>query len=101
MLRFLRIAAGLLLAGAMTSQPAQAQWGYGAWGWGGWGEQTPASAYLNGLGRYAMGAGIYNYDTALANQINTQTAMQLNDYMAQVAHESAFIHHARVHQEFL
>ena len=27
--------------------------------------------------------------------------MQLNDYMAQVAHEAAFMHHARVHQEFL
>jgi hypothetical protein len=48
-----------------------------------------------------MGAGIYNYDTALANQLNAQTAMQLNDYMAQITHESAFIHHARAHQEFL
>jgi hypothetical protein len=89
------------LACALTSQSAQAQWGYGGWGWGGWGGESPESAYLNGLGRYAVGAGIYNYDTALANQINTQTAMQFNDYMAQVAHESAFIHHARAHQEFL
>jgi hypothetical protein len=101
MLRFLKVAAGLLLACALTNHPARAQWGYGAWGWGGWGEQTPESAYLNGLGRYAVGAGIYNYDTALAYQINAQTAMQLNDYMAQVANESAFIHHARVHREFL
>ena len=48
-----------------------------------------------------MGAGIYNYDTAMANQINAQTYTQLNDYWATVAHEAAFLHHARVHQEFL
>ncbi len=103
MLRFLKVAAGLLLVCAMTSHPARAQWSYGGWGWGGWGAggQTPAGAYLNGMGRYAVGAGVYNYDTALANQINAQTAMQLNDYWAQIAHESAFIHHARTHQEFL
>ena len=47
------------------------------------------------------GAGIYNYDTAMANQINAQTYTQLNDYWATVAHEAAFLHHARVHQEFL
>jgi hypothetical protein len=48
-----------------------------------------------------MGAGVYNYDTAVANQINAQTWTQLNDYWATVAHEAAFMHHARVHQEFL
>ena len=52
-------------------------------------------------GQYLIGAGIYNYDTALANQLNAQTAMQVNDYMAQVAHEAAYMHHARTHQEFL
>lgn len=101
MLRFVKVLPALALAFAVTGQPARAQWGYGGWGWGGWGGQTPAGAYLNGMGRYAVGAGIYNYDTALANQINTQTFMQLNDYMAQVAHEAAFMAHARVHQEFL
>jgi hypothetical protein len=103
MLRFSRVFAGLLLLCALTGHPARAQWSYGGWGWGGWGAggQTPAGASLNGMGRYAAGAGIYNYDTAMADQINAQTATQLNDYMAQVAHEAAFIHHARVHQEFL
>jgi hypothetical protein len=104
MLRFLKVAACLTLVLAVTGRAAQAQgWGYGGWGWGGWGEagQTPEGAYLNGLGRFAIGAGIYNYDTALANQINAQTFMQLNDYMATVAHEAAFMHHARVHQEFV
>jgi hypothetical protein len=101
MLRFVKVLPALALAFAMTGQTARAQWGYGGWGWGGWGGETPAGAYLNGMGRYAMGAGVYNYDTALANQLNAQTYMQLNDYMAQIAHESAFLHHTRVHQEFL
>ncbi len=102
MLRFLKVTASLILVSAMTGQTARAQWSYGGWGWGGWGGgQTPQGAYLNGLGRYAVGAGIYNYDTALANQLNAQTFTQLNDYWAQVAHEAAFMHHARAHQEFL
>jgi hypothetical protein len=103
MLRVLKAAASLMLVFAMTGQAAHAQWNYGGWGWGGWGAggESLEGSYLNGLGRFAVGAGIYNYDTALANQLNAQTAMQLNDYMAQVTHESAFIHHARVHQEFL
>jgi hypothetical protein len=101
MLRFLKVMPALALAFAMTGQTARAQWAYGGWGWGGWGGETPEGAYLNGLGRYAVGAGIYNYDTALANQINAQTWTQLNDYWATVAHEAAFLHHARVHQEFL
>ena len=100
MLRSLRVVAGLVLVSAMATQPARAQWSYGGWGWGGWG-QTPEGAYLDGLGQFAVGAGIYNDETALANQINAQTFMQLNDYMAQVAHEAAFMHHARVQQEFL
>lgn len=103
MIRTLKTAAGLMVLLATTAPSAHAQgWGAGGWGFGGWGGgQTFAGAGLTGLGRYAVGAGIYNYDTALANQINTQTAMQLNDYMAQITHESARFHAARVHQEFL
>ncbi len=103
MTRALKSAACLMVLLATASTSAQAQgWGAGGWGFGGWGGgQTIEGANLNGMAHYAMGAGIYNYDTALANQINTQTAMQFNDYMAQITHESAFIHHARVHQEFL
>lgn len=102
MIRFSRVVGGLMLALAVTGQPARAQWSYGGWGWGGWGGgQTPEGAYLNGMGRYAVGAGIYNYNTALANQVNAQTYTMLNDYWATVAHEAAFLHHARAHQEFL
>ena len=61
---------------------------------------TPESAALEGAGHYAMGAGMYNLDTAQARSINAQTAMQWNDYVAQVTHESAQIHAARVHSEF-
>jgi hypothetical protein len=101
MLRVLKAAAALLLALTMTGQVAHAQWGYGGWGWGGdWGA-TPYSADTAANGRFLVGAGIYNYDTALANQINAQTAMQVNDYMAQVTHEAAFMHAARRHEEFL
>jgi hypothetical protein len=87
---------------SMSGREARAQWGYGygGWGWGGWGAATPESAALQGAGYYAMGAGMYNLNTAQAMSINAQTAMQWNDYVAQVTHESARIHEMRVHNEF-
>jgi hypothetical protein len=91
---------GLCLIVSMTGREASAQWGYGGWGWGGWGAATPESAALQGAGYYAMGAGMYNLNTAQANQINAQTASMWNDYVAQVTHESARIHAMRVHNEF-
>ncbi len=103
MLRLMRIALGLALILSMTGREARAQWGYGGWGYGGWGGggSTPQSAALQGAGYYAMGAGIYNYDTAMANNINAQTAVYLNNAWAQATHEDAMIHAARVHKEFL
>jgi hypothetical protein len=92
---------GLCSILSMSGREARAQWwGYGGWGWGGWGAATPASAALQGAGYYAMGAGMYNLNTAQAANINAQTAMQWNDYVAQVTHESARIHAMRVHNEF-
>jgi hypothetical protein len=85
----------------MTGRDARAQWGYGGWGWGGWGATTVGSAARQSAGYYAMGAGVYNLDTAQARSINADTAMRYNDYVAQVTHESARLHAARVHQEFL
>ncbi len=99
MIRFRRIAIGLSFLLAISGREAHAQWGYGGWGWGGWGA-TPQSSALQGAGNFAMGAGMYNLDTAQARSINAQTAMQWNDYVAQVTHESAQIHAARVHTEF-
>lgn len=99
--RCLRLAIGLILIASTTGRDARAQWAYGGWGWGGWGGggTTPQSAALQGAGQFAMGAGVYNLNTAQARQINAQTASQWNDYVAQVTHESARIHAARVNQE--
>jgi hypothetical protein len=91
---------GLCLIVSMSAREARAQWGYGGWGWGGWGVASPESAALQGAGYYAMGAGMYNLNTAQANNINAQTAMQWNDYVAQITHESARLHAMRVHSEF-
>ena len=73
----------LLIQGAC----AQAQWGYpvgyGGYGWGGWGGggQTPQGDIARGLGAYAMGAGYYNQQTAVANSINADTVMRWNQYV--------------------
>ena len=100
MLRCMRMLVGLLLILSMTGRDARAQWGYGGWAWGGGGASTPQSAALQGAGYYAMGAGVYNLDTAQARSINANTAMKYNDYVAQVTHESARLHAARVNQQF-
>ena len=47
-----------------------------------------------------MGAGMYNLNTAQANNIDAQTAMKWNDYVAQITHESARIHAMRVNSAF-
>jgi len=103
MLRCLRITLALIILSAMAGRDARAQWGYGGWGWGGWGPGVASaeSAALKGAGYYAMGAGVYNLDTAQAMSINADTAMKYNDYVAQVTHESARLHAARVQQDFL
>lgn len=76
-------AAVLLLA----ATPARAQFfypgGYGALGWAGWGAggETVQGSVARGMGAFAAGAGVYNQQTAIANSINAQTAMQFNQYM--------------------
>src|SRR6185312_10474958 len=98
MLRCMRMAVGLILISSVAGRDAHAQWGweFGGWGWGGWGGvASPESAELHGAGFFAMGAGIYNLNTAKADYINAQTAMKWNDYVARVAHESARIYAER------
>ncbi len=99
MLRFRRMAVGLVLILSMTGGNAHAQWGYDGWGFMGWNPATPESAELQSAGIFAMGAGIYNLKTAEANYIDAQTAMKFNDYVAQVTRESARIHAERVSQQ--
>src|SRR6185437_8016854 len=101
MMRRMCVLLGIGLILSTSGREARAQyWNYGGWGWGGWGAATPASAALQGAGNYAMGAGMYNLNTAQAMNINAQTAMQWNDYVAQVTHESAKMYHMRAHSEF-
>ena len=98
MSRCIRLTVGLILISSMTGREARAQWGWGCggWGWGGWGGvATPESAELQGAGFFAMGAGIYNLNTAQANAIDTETAMKWNDYVAQITHESARLYAGR------
>jgi hypothetical protein len=102
MIRRICFSLGFLAILSMPGREACAQWGYGygGWGWGGWGAATPESAALQGAGMYAMGAGMYNLNTAQAANIDAQTAMMWNDYVAQITHESARLHAMRVNSEF-
>ncbi|MEO6810494.1 MAG: hypothetical protein ABI353_15370 [Isosphaeraceae bacterium] len=78
-----RLAAALACAlWAVSGSSAQAQYpaGFGSYGWGGWGG-TVQGDVARGLGVFAMGAGVYNQRTAVANSINTDTVMRWNQYM--------------------
>ena len=99
MLRCVRLSVGLLIAFSLMGRDAQAQWGFDGWGFMGWAPATPESAELQSAGVFAMGAGIYNLKTAQANNIDAQTAMKFNDYVASVTRESARIHAERVNRE--
>jgi len=86
MLRSIRpVLLGLAVLTAASEQ-ARAQYyypyGYGwnGYGFGGWGGTVQGSV-LRGMGAYAEGAGVYNYDTSVAGSINTDTAIRLNQYM--------------------
>ena len=48
---------------------------------------TPQGDYLRGHGIAAMGMGIYNQRTAIANSINLDTMIRWNEYVAAVAKE--------------
>ena len=98
MLRMWKMALGLTLILSMTTRDARAQWGYGGWGWGGWGNSFVGDVE-RGAGYYAMGAGIYNYDTAMANNINGQTAIMMNNAWAQAQREDNIMHQMRVNAQ--
>jgi hypothetical protein len=42
---------------------------------------TPQGDYLRGVGIASYGMGVYNHQTAIANSINADTAMRINEYM--------------------
>ena len=99
MSRCIRLSVGLVLAFSLMGREAKAQWGFDGWGFMGWAPATPESAELQSAGIFAMGAGIYNLKTAQANNIDAQTAMKFNDYVADVTRESARIHAERVNRQ--
>jgi hypothetical protein len=92
-------AAGFALA-LIQGTSAQAQWGYplgyGGFGWGGWGGQTAQGDIARGLGAYAMGAGYYNQQTAIANSINTDTVMRWNQYVYEAQMNANQMHAAKL-----
>ena len=55
-------------------------YGSGGYGFGGWTGSVEGSV-LRGMGAYAEGEGVYNYDTAKADAINTDSAVRLNQYL--------------------
>lgn len=54
--------------------------GYGGGGFGGWGS-TVGGDIARGMGAFSAGAGVYNYDTAVANSINANTIAGINQYL--------------------
>jgi hypothetical protein len=78
----MKVRVGLMvgLALILGGGDAPAQWG--AWGMGGWGGSSTVGGDLaHGMGQFAAGAGQYNQQTAIANSINANTVMQINQYM--------------------
>jgi hypothetical protein len=78
--------------------PAHAQWGWGFGGfggWGGWDASTPLGDIARGAGYFNIGAGIYNQQTAVANSINADTLIRLNNYWYNSYLESMRMYHER------
>jgi hypothetical protein len=96
------IGAGALVfaLAAVHGACAQAQWGYpggyGGYGWGGWGGQTAQGDMARGLGAYAMGAGYYNQQTAVANSINADTVVRWNQYLYESQMNANRLHHGKL-----
>jgi vacuolar-type H+-ATPase subunit E/Vma4 len=50
---------------------------------------TPQGDYLRGVGVAAAGLGVYNYNTAMANSINADTEIRVNEYISAVVQYQA------------
>jgi hypothetical protein len=73
----LTLAMSAILFGLAGESRAQRGYGWGGWGGG----STVQGDMARGAGYYAMGAGIYNQRTAIANSINTDTVIRWNQYL--------------------
>ena len=81
-----------VLAGSAQAQYWGRYGGYGGYGGG----QTVAGSAMQGMGVLAAGAGQYNVQTAQANAINANTAMQYNQYLYESKLEGERIYHERL-----
>ena len=101
--QFIRACASVFALLFIQGAGAQAQWGYpggyGGYGWGGWGGQTAQGDIARGLGAYAMGAGYYNQQTAVANSINTDTVMHWNQYVYEAQMNANRLHQGKLAME--
>jgi hypothetical protein len=101
--QFIRACASVFALLFIQGAGAQAQWGYpggyGGYGWGGWGGQTAQGDIARGLGAYAMGAGYYNQQTAVANSINTDTVMRWNQYVYEAQMNANRLHQGKLAME--
>jgi hypothetical protein len=100
--RVLRAGTLAFVLGAAQGTQVLAQWGYpmgyGGYGWGGWGGagSTVQGSIAQGLGTMAMGAGIYNQQTAIARSINTDTVMRWNQYVYESQMNANRLHHGKL-----
>ena len=93
-LRWGALAIGLAL---LQTSEARAQWGYG---WGGYGGgSTVQGDMARGMGALAVGAGVYNQQTAVANSINADTAARWNQYLYLSQQEANRKYQARMAQK--
>jgi hypothetical protein len=101
----MKFASGLLrgltlawvLALATAAVEAQFNYNWGGFGWGGW-SSTVQGDIAHGLASLAAGAGQYNQQTAIANSINADTVMRVNQFMflgQQEANQRQFARNAR------
>jgi len=93
MLRRILFTSAFALIGMMFARPAHAQYGWGWGGWGGWGASSTVGDIARGAGYFNIGAGIYNEQTAVANSINADTLMRLNNYWYNSYLESMRMYH--------
>jgi hypothetical protein len=95
MLRRTLFTSTLALVCIVSATPARAQWGWGWGGWGGWGGEVGSTLgdIARGAGYFNIGAGIYNQQTAVANSINADTLIRLNNYWYNSYLESRRMYH--------
>ncbi len=88
-----------LLAASYSTTHAQYYYpygnGYGGYGFGGW-TSTVDGDIARGMGAFAAGAGVYNYDTAVADSINANTIAGINQYLYLSQQETNMREHMRL-----